>query len=85
MSLKNSKNKFILSSKDVINFYRVTLNNTLQTVHCILKKKYINQYSTKIQNFLFFPNAWGLHCAMDLTRKTQIKTHDPEPGEHHEP
>ena len=37
----------------MINLYKVILNNTFQTVHCILKKKYINQYTTKIHNFLF--------------------------------
>lgn len=37
----------------MINLYKVILNNTFQTVHCILKKKYINQYTTKTHNFLF--------------------------------
>lgn len=53
-------------------------------MHCILKKKYINRYTTKINNFLFFllflcvvflyfSNAWGRNFAIYLRRKTPIK------------
>lgn len=52
-------------------------------MHCILKKKYINWYTTKINNFLvffscfyvsfYFSNAWGRNFAIYLRRKTPIK------------
>lgn len=85
ISLKQGCSFFTLQNPNDLKLYKVILNNTFQTVHCILKKKYITQYTTQSRNFLvlilflgFVSNAWGRNFAIYLRRKTPIKTHEPE-------